>query len=97
MIFDLKALDTEYSKMNYIPNSNKKASKKFKELFVLDEDIIKKFIYKKKNKNFYESLTDPEEIKVDTDIGQIARETKGEEEKKENDPEPKVTPSNEDE
>ena len=38
-----------------------------------------------------------DEIKVDTDIGQIARETKGEEEKKENDPEPKVTPSNEDE
>ena len=67
LIFDLKALDTEYSKMNYIPSSNKKASKKFKELFVLDEDIIKKFIYKKKNKNFYESLTEPEEIKVDTD------------------------------
>ena len=65
--FDLKALDTEYSKMNYIPSSNKKASKKFKELFVLDQDIIKKFIYKKKNKNFYESLTEPEEIKVDTD------------------------------
>ena len=35
------------------------------------------------------------EIKIETDIGQIARETKGEEEKKENDPEPKVTASNE--
>ena len=65
--FDLKALDSEYSRINYIPNSVKNASNERKKLFVLDEDIIKKFIYKKKNKNYYEVLKEPEEIRVDTE------------------------------
>ena len=67
LVYDLKALDTEYSRINYCPSINKDASNKFKRLFVLDEDIIKKFIYKKKNKNYYEILTEPEEIKIDTE------------------------------
>ena len=65
LAFDLKALDTEYSRINYHTSSKDNKVDKFKKLFVLDEEIIKNFIYKKKNKDFYEILTEPDEIKVD--------------------------------
>ena len=65
LIYDLKALVIEYSKNNYIPNTSKNGNNRNRNLFVLDEEIIKKFIYKKKNRNYYEVLKDPEEIKID--------------------------------
>ena len=65
LIYDLKALVIEYSKNNYIPNTSKNVNNRNRNLFVLDEEIIKKFIYKKKNRNYYEVLKDPEEIKID--------------------------------
>ena len=65
LIFNLKALDTEYSKKTYIPSKVRKKTKKEIKLFTLNRDIIKKFIYKKKNKAYYEILTDPDEIKID--------------------------------
>ena len=65
LIYDLKALVIEYSKNNYIPNTSKNVNNRNRNLFVLDEEIIKKFIYKKKNRNYYEVLKDLEEIKID--------------------------------
>jgi hypothetical protein len=65
LTYDLKALVIEYSKNNYIPNTSKNGNNRNRNLFVLDEEIIKKFIYKKKNRNYYEVLKDPEEIKID--------------------------------
>ena len=62
--FDLKNLDSEYSQKNYNPSSSKK---KEVQLFVLNKDIIRKFIYKKRNKGYYTTLEDPDEIHVDTD------------------------------
>jgi len=47
LIYDLKALVIEYSKNNYIPNTSKNGNNRNRNLFVLDEEIIKKFIYKK--------------------------------------------------
>ena len=63
--YDLKDLDSEYSKINYNPNNTFKQGKKASKLFCLDKNIIKKFIYKKKNKALYENIKDPEEIKVE--------------------------------
>ena len=65
LIYNLKALNTEYSKKTYIPSKSKKNTRKDIKLFTLDREIIKKFIYKKKNKAYYEILTDPDEIKID--------------------------------
>ena len=65
MKYDLKDLDSEYSKINYNPNNTFKQGKKASKLFCLDKNIIKKFIYKKKNKALYENIKDPEEIKVE--------------------------------
>ena len=67
LIYNLKALDTEYSKKNYIPSKGGKKAKKEVKLFTLNREIISKFIYKKKNKAYYEILTDPDEIKIDNE------------------------------
>lgn len=67
LVYDLKALDTEYSKKNYIPSNKAKHTKKNTKLFDLNKDIIRKFIYKKKNKAYYEVLEEPEEINVESE------------------------------
>jgi len=63
---NLKALTTDYSKANYISNNNKIEYKTTSKLFTLDNEIIRKFIYKKKNKNYYKDLNPPDEIKIET-------------------------------
>ena len=66
LIYDLKAIESSYSGVNYTPNGNNISLNKNKKLFVLDEGIIKKFIYKKKNeKDYFKDLKEPEEIPVD--------------------------------
>ena len=65
LIYNLKNLDTEYSKSNYIAKAKTKKNKKVKNLFNLDGGIIKKFIYKKKCKDYYEVLKEPDELHVD--------------------------------
>ena len=66
LIYDLKAFDTEYTRINCIPSSIK-ANKKNPNLFTLNKEIIKKFIYEKRNHNLYEILKEPDEIKIDTE------------------------------
>ena len=65
--YDLKASEIEYSRTNFTPSGKTYSPDRFKKLFVLDEDIIKKFIYKKKNKNYYETFKEPDDIKIDTE------------------------------
>ena len=67
LVYHLKGLDTEYSKSNYIPGNKSKQTKKNTKLFALNKDIIKKFIYKKKNKKYYEALNEPEEIEIENE------------------------------
>ena len=61
--YDLKAIDAEYSQKNYVPNNS--LFQKEVKLFTFDKDIIKKFIYKKRNKVYYEVLKEPDEIHID--------------------------------
>ena len=63
---NLKALTTDYSKANYISNNNKIEYITASKLFTLDNEIIRKFIYKKKNKNYYKDLNPPDKIKIET-------------------------------
>lgn len=65
LIYNLKALDTEYSKKTYIAKTRKTKELKTRKLFSLDREIIKKFIYKKKNKGYYEKLKDPKDLIID--------------------------------
>ena len=63
---NINCSDTDYSRPNYIQNTNQIKYKNSFKLFNFDKDIIRKFIYKKKNKNYYKKLKEPEEIKVET-------------------------------
>ena len=65
LIYDSKKIDREYAQKNYVPN-NSIFQKEIK-LFTFDRDIIKKFIYKKRNKVDYDVLKDLEKIHVDED------------------------------
>ena len=63
---NINCSDTDYSRPNYIQSTNQIKYKNSFKLFNFDKDIIRKFIYKKKNKNYYKKLKEPEEIKVET-------------------------------
>ena len=63
---NINCSDTDYSRPNYIQSANQIKYKNSFKLFNFDKDIIRKFIYKKKNKNYYKKLKEPEEIKVET-------------------------------
>ena len=60
--FDLNALNEEYSIKNFFSIYKENKSKNLLKFFTLKKDIIKKFVYTKKNKNVYKSLSPPEDV-----------------------------------
>ena len=60
--FDLNDLNEEYSIKHFLSLHKENKSQNLLKFFTLQKDIIKKFVYIKKNKNVYKSLSPPDEV-----------------------------------